>query len=281
MWYPHNWRSHVSPHELLQEVAIRSQKKYRIGQRGDPFEFLIWFLNTLHLDFITAEQKYQIVSGAKTKKKVKKSIITELFQGKLRIIAEKQLSKKDSDSMNTEEKVERVVPFFFLHLDLPPTPLFKDEKEKFSIPQHSIYSLLAKYDGTTTHFVPQAKETRTYKIIKLPKYLIIYVNRFTRNNWYKEKNKSIVNFNVKNLDMSMYTENPKEPCLYDLVANIQHEGSPEEGTYKVYLHHKADNEWYQIQDMNVENIRQQEILAGTLHLSAEPYIQIYERQENV
>jgi U4/U6.U5 tri-snRNP-associated protein 2 len=43
-----------------------------------------------------------------------------------------------------------VSPFLFLAVDLPPPPLFQDSVEKNIIPQVSIHSVLAKYDGKTT-----------------------------------------------------------------------------------------------------------------------------------
>ena len=49
-------------------------------------------------------------------------------------------------------------PFLFLALDLPPPPLFQDSVEKNIIPQVTLASVLAKYDGKTTkvkeHSVP-------------------------------------------------------------------------------------------------------------------------------
>lgn len=41
-------------------------------------------------------------------------------------------------------------PFLFLAVDLPPPPLFQDVVEKNIIPQVSLASVLAKYDGRTT-----------------------------------------------------------------------------------------------------------------------------------
>ena len=41
-------------------------------------------------------------------------------------------------------------PFLFLALDLPPPPLFQDAVEKNIIPQVTLASVLAKYDGSTT-----------------------------------------------------------------------------------------------------------------------------------
>jgi U4/U6.U5 tri-snRNP-associated protein 2 len=47
-----------------------------------------------------------------------------------------------------------VSPFLFLAVDLPPPPLFQDAVEKNIIPQVSIHSVLAKYDGVTTQVNP-------------------------------------------------------------------------------------------------------------------------------
>jgi U4/U6.U5 tri-snRNP-associated protein 2 len=44
-------------------------------------------------------------------------------------------------------------------------------------------------------------EKKLYKITKLPKYLFIHIKRFSKNSFFKEKNPSIVNFPIKNLDM--------------------------------------------------------------------------------
>ena len=49
-------------------------------------------------------------------------------------------------------------PFLFLAVDLPPPPLFQDAVENNIIPQVSIYSILAKFDGVTAQvsrgFIP-------------------------------------------------------------------------------------------------------------------------------
>ena len=47
-----------------------------------------------------------------------------------------------------------VSPFLFLAVDLPPPPLFQDAVEKNIIPQVSIHSVLAKYDGRTAQVGP-------------------------------------------------------------------------------------------------------------------------------
>lgn len=64
-------------------------------------------------------------------------------------------------------------------------------------------------------------------------------------------------------------KNHKE-TLYNLVANIVHDGEPGKGTYRVHILHKTTNQWYEMQDLHVIDILPQMI---TL---TEAYIQIYE-----
>ena len=63
--------------------------------------------------------------------------------------------------------------------------------------------MLAKFDGTTTTDVVKGGQLsrRQYKVRKLPPYLILHVARFTKNNFFVEKNPTIVNFPVKNLEL--------------------------------------------------------------------------------
>lgn len=45
-----NFKSQVSPHELLQSVSKKSNKRFKIEKRSDPYMFLVWMLNSLHLE---------------------------------------------------------------------------------------------------------------------------------------------------------------------------------------------------------------------------------------
>ena len=72
IWSPYNFRAHVSPHEFLQTISTRSKKKFAIGKRNDPVEFMSWLLNTLHRD----------LSG---KMKNGSSIVTKCFRGLVQV----------------------------------------------------------------------------------------------------------------------------------------------------------------------------------------------------
>lgn len=282
IWNPRNFKSHVSPHEMLQAVVLCSKKKYQFTVQGDPIEFLSWFLNSIHLT----------LNGSK---KPKSSIIYKAFRGEMKQVSRK-LPSNDEDATKPEYR-EHVTtsPFLYLMLDIPASPLFKDELEQNAIPQVPLLSLLQKFNGA------QEKEYKTYNetvakrfsLTRLPRYLILYVKRFTNNTFFVENNPTVVNFPVKGLDMAEFLDSDPEiqdahpDTCYDLIANISHDGEPGigkakqtvkgsafQGSYNVHLLHKGANQWFDLQDLHVN-----EILPPMITLS-ESYIQIWEMQKS-
>jgi len=143
-------------------------------------------------------------------------------------------------------------------------------KKKTVIPQQPLFTLLSKFDGSSQHFNPHTKETKSYRIKQLPNYLILHIQRFTNNLWYTEKNPTIVNFPIKGLDMSPYCEST-QGTHYNLIANIRHNGTTKDFWYNLHVLQKNTDKWYDIQDLIVE-----EAMPPLIALS-EAYIQIYER----
>ncbi|KAH8428700.1 ubiquitin carboxyl-terminal hydrolase family protein [Aspergillus melleus] len=221
LWNPKAFRSHVSPHELLQEIAIRSSKRFTLTQQSDPVDFLSWFLNNLHL----------ALGGSKKPSKNPTSVIQAAFQGHLKI--ESQAITAHSDTQNarlvfTESGTinSQTIPYLILTLDLPPTPLFQSANRESIIPQVPLTTLLNKYNGITAS-EKLAHRVRHRLLHPLPPYLFFHIKRFSQNRFVSERNPTIVTFpSPRSLDMSPYVEpNPEiwppgEPILYDLVANI-------------------------------------------------------------
>lgn len=274
MWNPSNFKAHVSPHEMLQAVVLCSKKRFQITEQGDPVEFVSWFLNALHAS----------LGGTR---KAGSSIVYKTFQGRMKLYSRKVLpmdlsEKEKKELLKTEEFKETMTdsPFLYLSLDIPSAPLFKDEFEQNIIPQVPLSSLLTKYDGVTE------KEYKTYRdstvkrfaLTKLPPYLIMCMKRFNKNTFFVEKNPTIVNFPVKNIDLGEYLAPDKEVrdahpfTSYDLLANIVHEGEPGKGkgVFKAHVLHKGSAKWYEIQDLHVADILPQLITLS------ESYIQIWE-----
>ncbi|KFY88379.1 hypothetical protein V500_06378 [Pseudogymnoascus sp. VKM F-4518 (FW-2643)] len=279
IWNPRAFKAHVSPHELLQEVSLRSNKKFALTQQADPVDFLSWFLNNLHV----------ALGGSKTKPG--SSIIQQIFQGKLKIESQAITAKADAgDRLRFEEAAEvkaDVSRFLFLTLDLPAAPLFQDELERNIIPQVPLTSILSKYDGLKAQ--EQLNHRRRYRLLHpLPPYLLFHIKRFSQNKFVSERNPTIVTFDARNLNMGPYVEpNPKfappgEPIWYDLVANVIHEavrgredsveGEVERRAWKVQLRRKED--WVQIQDLFVEQTQRELLYLG------ESYLQIWEKRRS-
>lgn len=283
IWHARNFKGQVSPHEFLQAVMKASKKRFRIGAQSDPVEFMSWLLNTLHSDLKTSKKN--------------SSIIYKCFQGELEVVKEvhnkSMLEKKengddhnngtvaDGGSGHDNVRAETSkMPFLMLGLDLPPPPLFKDVMEKNIIPQVPLFNILKKFDGETVTEVVRPRIARMrYRVTRLPQYMILHMRRFTKNNFFVEKNPTLVNFPVKNLELKDYiplptpNENKKLRTKYDLIANVVHDGKPGEGSYRVFVQRKSEELWYEMQDLHVS-----ETLPQMVALS-ETYMQIYEQQQ--
>ena len=101
--------------------------------------------------------------------------------------------------------------------------VFKDknlEKNtvKTTIP---ISELLNKYNGEIQ------TNKKSYKILETPEYLVLHLKRFVHNNFFLEKNPTLVSFPMEGLEI----QNSK----YDLMANILHDGDQKAGIYKIQI----------------------------------------------
>ncbi|KAJ9655547.1 Ubiquitin carboxyl-terminal hydrolase 10 [Neophaeococcomyces mojaviensis] len=302
IWNTKAFRNHVSPHELIQEIALRSSKKFTLTQQSDPVEFLSWFLNHLH----TA------LGGSKTKPL--SSVVQRTFQGKLRMETQAitERAEASGERLRFEESSQinvNVTPYLVLTLDLPPVPLFRDSVEsKNIIPQVPLTTLLQKYNGLQAS-EKSAQRVRHRLLHPLPPYLMFHIKRFSTNKFVSERNPTIVTFpSPRGLDMSPFVEpnpalySPGEPIIYEMVANIILDatsgskggedsnaadaanraagGEGERVNWKVQLRDKAAvsvqrqdlPEWREIQDLYVERAE-----AETL-FTREGYLMVWERK---
>ncbi|EJD45765.1 cysteine proteinase [Auricularia subglabra TFB-10046 SS5] len=273
LWNPRLFKAQVSPHEFLQEVVRVSQGRFRITELGDPAEFLGWLLNRLHID----------MGGSK---KRNSSIIYRTFQGELRLETQQVKVNKDlfgvaRPQFDIDRDIKKTTtPFLWLALDLPAPPLFQDGEDKNIVPQVTLASVLAKYDGNTTQ--ENAGQLKRYKLTALPPYIVLHYKRFTKNNFVEEKNPTIVNFPLRGVDFAEYLDAAGGPQAYDLLANITHESvagttrDKESTVWKVHLRAGGgggDGEkWFLIQDLLLEETRKDMIFLG------ETVLQIWERR---
>merc|ERR1712176_1115849 len=246
-------------------MGVESKKKFTVEKKSEPLTFLVWLFNTLHNALNNGEL-------------TKQSIITNTFQGEIKSCTEDGDHVCDIKRTNRETTYSTDntlnIPYIILSLDLPlKTQMFKDAFGRIQMSQFPLSQLLKKYDGQSIHENSKPGYNR-YSIIRLPKFLILYIRRFTNNGFFWEKNSSIVNFPVKNLDFKDIIPLPTQQALtkYDLIATISHEGSVGEGTYKIYVHRKIEDIWYEVQDLTVV-----EVLPQMVALS-ETYLLMYEQK---
>ncbi|KAG5281228.1 hypothetical protein AALO_G00068840 [Alosa alosa] len=178
------------------------------------------------------------------------------------------------------QEVMSEAPFLYLTLDLPTAPLYKDEKEQLIIPQVPLFNILTKFNGNTEKEYKTYKENflKRFQLLRLPPYLIFYIKRFTKNNFFVEKNPTIVNFPITSVDLREYlteeAQATEKHTTYDLIANVVHDGKPTEGSYRIHVLHHGTGKWYELQDLQVTDILPQMITLS------EAYIQIWKRRQS-
>ena len=77
---------------------------------------------------------------------------------------------------------------------------------------------------------------------------------------------------VRNLEMANFTELAPDACgtatKFHLMCSIQHDGLPEAGSYRGFVHFRANDAWYEVQDLHVNGVHPQLISVS------ESYIQV-------
>lgn len=263
VWHPTAFKGHVSPHEFLQAVQHASNRAFNADEQGDPQAFLAWLLDAMHLGLTAGKRK-------------KASVITRCFQGELdvRDASAGESAEDASKAAEAAAAATTTTKFLMLGLDLPDTPLHLDAKSGATIiPQVPLSTLLQKYNGSTVHESLRSG-SKTYRITKLPRYLVLNIKRFLKNNFFFEKNRTLVTFPLE-IDLRdilpLSHLSADEPTRYRLVANVCHDGEPSGGTYKVHILRPSDEKWYEVHDLRVSEIMHQ--MVGL----SEAYVQLWER----
>lgn len=99
IWSKDNFKSIISPHELLYEISVQSKKRFAIGKLSEASEFLVWLLDELHKGIVAGQLQIGTGNvssassssshGATKSKRARisgaSSIIHQLFQGKMEV----------------------------------------------------------------------------------------------------------------------------------------------------------------------------------------------------
>lgn len=97
--------------------------------------------------------------------------------------------------------------------------------------------------------------TKKFDIWSLPKVMIIHLKRFSFSRSWRDKIDTLVEFPVKNLDMSEYVLNPAQKnakkLTYDLIGVANHYGGLGGGHYTAYAMNSVQDSWYSFDDAMV------------------------------
>lgn len=253
IWSSHLFKNHTSSLEILLIMLTMSKNKFAVDSQHSPKQFLMWFLNTLNL------QLHKIL-------KVK--VVSDSLQGKLLItkfpIVSEEVNRQVQFKVESGEPISS--KFWILQLDLPPNPIFNQDKIK----EVDITELLSKYNGKKTTPVSES-ELRTYILQKpLPKYILLFIDRNLEQQETRG-NPTVVTF-PSMLDFSPYTQDSEGPLYYALSGNIEHDVIAAEKPKHLWLIDLKQNanSWYTIQNLKV-NKCQRELL-----FTKQCYIQVWE-----
>lgn len=252
IWNPRAFKALLSPHEFMQAVSIASERRYSLSRSADAIDFLAWLLNTLDRDFAALPCQ---------------DLLSQNLRGKL-VVSEK-LYDPSTGPLSRVSFTSKTVPFLFLSLDLPPTPLYQSITGEYVTPQVSIEQLLGKYDGS--HLTQRGNLLQAYSIEVSPPYLILHYRRFSKTHLVVEKNRTLVMHPLTGLSLPGHAS----AFRYDLIINICHHGEADPSKshyYSVQLKNQASGRWYEIADLHVK-----EIPAINIPL-CESYIQVWQRQ---
>jgi U4/U6.U5 tri-snRNP-associated protein 2 len=66
----------------------------------------------------------------------------------------------------------------------------------------------------------------------------------------------------------------KQKSVYRLLGSVCHEGSLKDGSFKVFVHHKGTDKWFEMADLMVREIQKEAEEQLTV---SEAYLQVWEQ----
>lgn len=259
IWFTKLFKPYLSSEEFLAYISVA--EKAIFDRAYDPGQLFIWLVNTL------ANKSPRL-----------KEILNSVCQGVVQVttIPIKAIVDIKGDFVEFQKKPEKqkenIVPYWCLALDLPPNPLFKTNQYANDLPQVRLEDLLKKFNGTQEQEF--ARGLRRYRLIRLPKYLIIHFSRFDKKHTQpvKNRNQTLVEFS-QSLELQNTT--------YTLIANVIHETAreaavdeDEKSRWKIQLLNSATDQWIEL-DGTTARIKERELL-----FLQETYLQLWRKDSN-
>ncbi|XP_072329060.1 ubiquitin carboxyl-terminal hydrolase 4 isoform X2 [Scyliorhinus torazame] len=155
------------------------------------------------------------------------------------------------------------------------------QKKRSSVALRECIDLFTTMETLGEHdlwYCPTCKKhqqaTKKFDLWSLPKILVVHLKRFSYNRYWRDKLDTLVEFPIRDLNMSEFVYNPKAgPCIYDLVAVTNHYGGMGGGHYTAYAKNKIDGQWYYFDDSSVSGASEDQIVTKAA------YVLFYQRRD--
>uniref|UniRef100_A0A8C2GAB0 ubiquitinyl hydrolase 1 n=1 Tax=Cyprinus carpio TaxID=7962 RepID=A0A8C2GAB0_CYPCA len=144
---------------------------------------------------------------------------------------------------------------------------YKPQKKSFFKLKDCIelFTTKEKLGADDPWYCPHCKQhqqaTKKLDLWSVPPVLVVHLKRFSYSRYMRDKLDSLVDFPLRDLDMSEFLINPNAgPCRYDLIAVSNHYGGMGGGHYTAFAKNKEDQKWYSFDDSSVSPSSEEQIV---------------------
>uniref|UniRef100_A0A669EDE7 Ubiquitin carboxyl-terminal hydrolase n=1 Tax=Oreochromis niloticus TaxID=8128 RepID=A0A669EDE7_ORENI len=179
---------------------------------------------------------------------------------------------------DTRQLIQKCFTLTTIHLCLWEQDFDKHESMEYKPQKKAFFKLKDCIELFTTKeklgaedpwYCPNCKQhqqaTKKLDLWSLPPVLVVHLKRFSYSRYMRDKLDSLVDFPLRDLDMSEFLINPNAgPCRYDLIAVSNHYGGMGGGHYTGYAKNKDDGKWYNFDDSSVSPASEDQIVVSVL-----------------
>ncbi|KAM4722665.1 ubiquitin carboxyl-terminal hydrolase 4 [Rhinophrynus dorsalis] len=160
--------------------------------------------------------------------------------------------------------------------------MLQPQKKKITVALRDCIQLFTKTETLGEHdpwYCPNCRKhqraTKKFDLWSLPKILVVHLKRFSYNRYWRDKLDAVVEFPIRNLNMSEFVCDPKAcPYVYDLVAVSNHYGGMGGGHYTAYAKNQETKQWYYFDDSSVSAASEDQIVTKAA------YVLFYQRLDS-
>uniref|UniRef100_A0A8C9VQD6 Ubiquitin carboxyl-terminal hydrolase n=1 Tax=Scleropages formosus TaxID=113540 RepID=A0A8C9VQD6_SCLFO len=176
--------------------------------------------------------------------------------------------------------------FFYKDMILPKAyekheSMLQPQKKKTTVALRECIELFTTMETLGEHdpwYCPTCRKhqqaTKKFDLWCLPRILVVHLKRFSYNRCWRDKLDTVVDFPIRDLNMSEFVCDPKAgPYIYDLIAVSNHYGGMGGGHYTAYCKNKIDGKWYYFDDSSVSSATEDQIVTKAA------YVLFYQRRD--